>query len=303
MQSENLFSFNYYTYRSLASGTAKQAYRLLSKRLYLQDKYSFDLRNFACGHLGFSENNSPSRLRQRLKLVLEELVRINLIDELSDEDRYTKKGHGQYDINFTKVKQQKHLPAPDDPELIARMIQHNLARTVASKFYNDPEISNDQIDVQIQHLEHVQRKDAEKVKDPAAWLYRAIAKNHPLPADFESRKELEIRLRKESEARRKRDERLRAKEAAKRAKEAEEAALARSEEKRKEMLWSKAESFLGTLPKEDRDELIETALRTQGGDFGYKYANKYRTDPQQHKDYQGFFREYLIAHLTLLKAI
>lgn len=301
LQGENLFEFNFHLFRTLSNGAAKQAYRLLSKRLMGRKSVSFDLHNFACGHLGYAstKHNTPSRLKKRLTLVIAELVRVGLIESLEDDKRYTKIGHGKYEIHFTKASDVgEQIALPSDPDLVVRMLNFNVSRSFAWDAYSNPDIPNERIDIQIQHLEHLLRKEDHSIRNTGSWLRRAIENNHPLPEDFESRQDFELRMKRHREAERKREERIKKREDATKARELEEEKKREAERAFRKKKWALASAHLNGLSEPKREALIDDAFERSAGSFSLKYAKKFRDDPIENDGYEGMFRDLLTDYLV-----
>ena len=66
-QSGNLKQLDLEFYLSLRLPTTKRLFRFLDKRFYRCDRLDFDLKTFACEHIGMSRTYKPTELKRRLK--------------------------------------------------------------------------------------------------------------------------------------------------------------------------------------------------------------------------------------------
>jgi hypothetical protein len=73
-QSNNLKALNLDTYFQLKRPAARQAYRFLDKRFYHSSRLEFDLRVFACEHVGLSREHDSAQLKRALEPILRELL-------------------------------------------------------------------------------------------------------------------------------------------------------------------------------------------------------------------------------------
>ena len=95
---------------SLTVPAAKQIYRFFDKQFHATTSLQFDLQTFACGHVGFSKEYLPSKLKVKLKPAFAELVSIGFIEDLPTEQRYIKTGHGEWQIHLTRQRNKRKLP-------------------------------------------------------------------------------------------------------------------------------------------------------------------------------------------------
>jgi hypothetical protein len=87
-------------------------YRFLDKRFHATTTLQFDLQTFACGHVGFSKEYQPSKLKEKLKPAIAELVAIGFIEDIPIEQRYTKVGHGEWQIHLTRQRPRQLVNEP-----------------------------------------------------------------------------------------------------------------------------------------------------------------------------------------------
>lgn len=89
---------------ALSTPTAQRMYRFLDKRFYRQSQLSFDLIEFACGHIGLTDPGNVALLKRRLTPGLQELERIGFL--AVEEQRFIKVKYGQWRIVLRQVKAQ-----------------------------------------------------------------------------------------------------------------------------------------------------------------------------------------------------
>jgi plasmid replication initiation protein len=87
-QAENLKRLDLNLYFRLTHAPAKRAFRFLDKRFYRRGRLEFDLRDFACEHVGFSRNYDIGKLKEKLQPSIEELERADVLEPLSRAERY-----------------------------------------------------------------------------------------------------------------------------------------------------------------------------------------------------------------------
>ena len=89
-------------YRKLSLAAAKRMYRFLDKRFYYTNRLTFDLRTFACEHIGFRREDDNSQLKRRLNRAIDELVRVGFLEPLAKENRYRRICQGRWEVLFVR---------------------------------------------------------------------------------------------------------------------------------------------------------------------------------------------------------
>src|SRR3954451_9352480 len=74
-------------YKQLESAVSKRMYRFLDKRFYHKQRLEFDLRTFACEHVGLSKNYHNGELKRVLSPAIKELESQAFLKEISAEER------------------------------------------------------------------------------------------------------------------------------------------------------------------------------------------------------------------------
>ena len=114
-QSGNLKQLDLEFYLSLRLPTTKRLFRFLDKRFYRCDRLDFDLKTFACEHIGMSRSYKPTELKRRLKPALDELESLGFLEPLPAEERYSWQARGQWRILFIRGSQGRDESSAESP--------------------------------------------------------------------------------------------------------------------------------------------------------------------------------------------
>jgi Replication initiator protein A len=182
---------------SLPTAAAKRAYRYLNVRLPQDGQQSFDLKTFACQHIGFSPNYKPSRLRSEVQqAIVEPLEKNDFIEPLSQQRRFHKR-NGRDCIAFAR-KAPTALPstladqAASPPlealdvanasHLIHELTCRGLGGKLAAQF-----VAKHSVEYLEQKIEYFDFElNAGTLKKPVAYLRKAIEDDYGIPAGFVS---------------------------------------------------------------------------------------------------------------------
>jgi hypothetical protein len=169
-------------YKNLESAVSKRMYRFLDKRFYHRERLEFDLRTFACEHIGLSKNYHNGELKRVLTSGIVELERCGFIATASPEERFIRKARGEWGIVFTKASKAtaiKHETSGLAQDLIDRGISAGSARKLVAAH---PEETTRE---KIQLFDWLRsKKDPRVQKNPAGFLYRSITDDFSLPDDY-----------------------------------------------------------------------------------------------------------------------
>lgn len=277
----NIKKLNLTEWFSLTVPAAKQMYRFLDKRFHATTSLQFDLQTFACGHVGFSRDYQPSKLKEKLKPAIAELVAIGFIEDLSIAERYTKVGHGEWQIHFTRqrTKQLEHEPLKGSKTershnrlLIKELTDRGVTAITARLMVEDASIGQDRIRHKIEILDWIKAKDPlEYPKRPGGWLVKAIKEDWQPPAGFQTRQERED-LAKANEAA------LAARVQMSTLAAAQESQRLADDRRREDESWQTVEAFLKDLSGDERETVIDAAISNSDG-FTRDFAMKYRRNP------------------------
>jgi hypothetical protein len=280
LHSGNIKKLNLAEWFSLRIPAAKQMYRFLDKRFYKTSRLDFDLREFACEHVGLSRNYKPSKLKEKLKPAIEELVSIGFIADMAVGERYAKVSHGEWRINFIRTKRNvlaTTLKGSKSERSAARLLikdltDRGMTPASAQKLVTDDSVLDDLIRSKIELLDwYLEERPDSAPKQKGGWLMKAIKEDYQPPSDFKSKAVRETEAAAIAKAKAERQaalERKQKREAEQRAKEDAEAA---------EKLAS-VMSYLATLSPEDHIRCIEEAIGNMVPMFQNKARQELKTD-------------------------
>lgn len=199
-QANNIKRLDLDTYFQLKSFAAKQAYRFLDKRFYRRsfDKKSyrpkqleFELKTFACEHVGLSRSYDSGQLKRKLQPAIEELEAIRFLKVLPRTERYFKRNCNKWFIRLIRESDATESrapieiaqPKPIEAELVARGLHAKMAGELVETF------SEQRIREKIDMLDWLVKKGGERSpKNPVGYLMAAIRKDYQPPQDFGNRR-------------------------------------------------------------------------------------------------------------------
>lgn len=181
-RSDNLKKLDLRLYFSLKLATSKRTYRFLDKRFYHRPHWQFDLRQFACEHVGLSRSYDNAQLRRKLQPAVEELERVGFLAPVSPKDRYACLRRGSWRVSFTrKVSaasgQPKQLPGAD---LIQDLTKRGVTLMTARKLVENHTPQKIQAKMQI-FDELAGGRDRRVSRNPPGYLVRSIEDNYMFP--------------------------------------------------------------------------------------------------------------------------
>lgn len=195
-QAGNLKQIDMKVFRSLKSPVAKRMYRYLDKRFYHRTTLRFELKQFACSHIGLSSKYHTGEIKRRLRDAVAELEQIGFIVPLLAEKRYAKDGKTWY-VTFThNAKKPRNASATsvNHPAIVNILVSRGVSKQQAIKLA--AENSHDTIQRQVEYLDHlVAAGDGKVSKNPAGYLYRAITDDYAIPRTFETKDAQAARLK------------------------------------------------------------------------------------------------------------
>ena len=221
-------------YLNLSLAPAKRMYRFLDKRFGAKKgtTWRFEMREFACEHIGFARNYDSAQLKRKMKPSIQELEEKGFLEPLTDDERYLKGSRrGEYSVVFVKATSSQLAPAvettaaplpaassPLEAALVARGVTAKVAAELVAA--HPAERIAAQVDVLDWLLE---KKDKKIGKNPAGYLVKSIRDDYAPPGGYvpkaererakgavaererkkqESEKETRAREKREAEARR-----------------------------------------------------------------------------------------------------
>ena len=194
-QSGYLKSLNFDIYCEFKYPTTQRMYRFLDKHFYRKARLEYDLKTFACEHIGLSRNHTAAKLKEKLQPALEELEAIGFIEAMTREERYVQTGRGEWKIRFAKKLSVKAVERPEPraeqaeaKELVTRGVTAATAEELVAAF------PAERIAAQVEVFDWLRsKKDKRIAKSPAGYLVKAIQDNYAPPSGFESKADQEKR--------------------------------------------------------------------------------------------------------------
>jgi len=187
-QSGNLKQLDLEFYLSLRLPTTKRLFRFLDKRFYRCDRLDFDLKTFACEHIGMSRVYKPTELKRRLKPALEELESLGFLEPLPPEERYSWQARGQWRILFIRGAQGRDADAAEGPPversaLVAQLTERGVTAKVAAELVDSHALIR--VRAKIEVFDWLVRNEDRRVgKNPAGYLVASIRSDYQAPAGF-----------------------------------------------------------------------------------------------------------------------
>jgi len=165
-------------FKSLDGAISKRMFRFLDKRFYHKPRWEFDLRTFACEHVGLSKNYSNSELKRKLVPAVKELEQRGFLVPLADAERFVQVRVGEWKAVFVKAaKRITNLPSPTDDALVSELVARGITERSAKKLvaYHPRE----KIEEKVKLFDAVRKQGGEgRIKNRAGWLYAAIVHNY-----------------------------------------------------------------------------------------------------------------------------
>jgi hypothetical protein len=167
-------------YKGLESAVSKRMYRFLDKRFYHRTRLEFDLRTFACEHIGLSKNYHNGELKRVLAPAISELESRGYLRPLSATERFVRGGRAQWSIVFVR---NGAAPIECSPELVEELVKRGVSASSAQSLVRrTPE---EKIREKLSFFDWLRaRKDPRIQRSPAGFLYRAISEDFSPPSDY-----------------------------------------------------------------------------------------------------------------------
>ena len=173
-------------YKRLDSAVSKRMYRFLDKRFYHRQTLEFDLRTFACEHIGLSKNYHNGELKRVLTPAILELEAQGYLRKIAPEQRFVRRAKGEWNVVFAQAGKQLASATSDDlPELGKALVDRGISRSSARSLV--ARIEEAKIREKIGLFDWLAAKQDPRVqKSPAGFLYRSITDDFSLPDDYVS---------------------------------------------------------------------------------------------------------------------
>lgn len=187
-QSGNLKQLDLDFYLSLRLPTTKRMFRFLDKRFYRTERLDFDLKTFACEHIGMSRTYKPTELKRRLKPALDELEALGYLERLAPEERYSWQARGQWRVLFIRGERGREGEAMPEPAaervtLVASLVERGVTTKTAAELVDTH--PHGRVRTKLEVFDWLVRNEDKRVgKNPAGYLVASIRSDYKAPGDF-----------------------------------------------------------------------------------------------------------------------
>jgi len=187
-------------------------FRFLEKKFYFSDQQGFNLKVFACEHIGLSRNYDAAQLKRRLNPAIQELERLGYLRTMSTAERYCCLRRGEWEIAFVRAPkvQIPERQASHQSELERRLTERGVTPSSAARLVRD--YPADRIQAKLDVFDDLSRQRNSLIsKNPAGFLVQSIRDDYLPPAGLRPKPRLAVVTKPDKEDRR--EEVLRAKRA------------------------------------------------------------------------------------------
>ena len=285
-EAENLKRLDLSLYFRLSLAPSKRAYRFLDKRFYRNPLQKFDLRYFACEHVGFSRDYTAAKIKEKLQPALDELESVGFL--AADEPRQPLRegqprrmenrpdaGQGRQEARIRARPATKPAPSP----LVAALIERGVTpKTAAELVAQHPAAF---IEGKIEQFDWEMTRP-KPPKKPAGYLVKSIRDGYGADPLFVSK----------AEQQRRDDVKQQAEQAA-----AEERRRQREEEGREQAEQKAIDARIQAMPPQERARLEAEALADGGEEARQTYATLKRMTGGGSGFLSGLCRDYLRKQL------
>ena len=167
-------------YRELKSPAAKRMYRFLDKRFWWSNHLEFDLRVFACEHIGFSRAYDNGQLKRRLNPAVAELEKIGYLEPLPSEDRFLKVCHGMWKIRLVRRQSMRQRRKRDSRwhVLEQALVERGVTAAVATRLVR--EYPHKVVREKVVAFDQLRTTNASfELRNPAGFLVNSIQNSSP----------------------------------------------------------------------------------------------------------------------------
>ena len=282
-QAGNLKQIDLDRYFRLRGAAAKRMFRFLDKRFHFDRVLKFDLREFACEHIGLSRAYPATKLKRYLQAALEELEAIGFLDPLDPGARYTPVRRGEWTITLIQASPpaERRPPKPEPSGLERALIDRGVTPTAAAGLAAQHPAGR--IRAQLEVFDWLGgRKDRRLGRNPAGYLVASIKDDYAAPPGFEAEADRARRLEAERGRRRV---------------DAEGASRGQQEQRaREEAQRARIAAYWGALSSAEREALRERALAGSHPLLGLYRRHRGQGTPQERQ----YLKLILDAHILEL---
>lgn len=182
----NLKAIDFEAYKRLTSAIAKRMFRFLDKRFWHTSRLEFDLRNFACEHVGLSKEYHNGEIKRRLAPALKELEEVGFLKLLSPEERYVKVVRGEWKIVLVKQsagrRTEHEEPSNQGSALVEVLVERGISRKRAGEVV--AQFPAERIREKVALHDWLLKGKERAPKNPPGFLLAAIEEDYALPPEL-----------------------------------------------------------------------------------------------------------------------
>lgn len=220
-QAENLKKLDLEAYFGLSLAPARRMYRFLDKRFYRRNRWQFDLREFACEHVGFARTYDNAQLRRKMLPSIRELEALGFLEPLPENERFIQVRRGEWRVMFLK-----RLTAPAGADKALKALASGLEKDLLDRGVTASVVAElltahpaERVRVKLEVFDWLtENKDPRVSKNPAGYLVKSIRDDFVPPKGFEPKAARDAkrqaaedtkRRQREAQAKREREEEAR----------------------------------------------------------------------------------------------
>jgi hypothetical protein len=174
-------------FRQLECAAAKRMFRFLDKRFHHKCRWEFDLREFACEHVGLSRNYDTGQLKRRLQPAIEELEAVGFLEPFPTEQRYIKIARGEWRVVFVQKAQAQLVEStPETAGVSKQLVDRGVTPSVASRLVK--EYPRELIEKQLAAFDRLQLTKSSTLRNPAGYLVKSIREGYSSKGEANHRK-------------------------------------------------------------------------------------------------------------------
>jgi hypothetical protein len=203
-QAGNMKQLDLEFFLGLKLPTTKRVFRFLDKRFYRRERLDFDLRTFACEHVGLSKSYKPTELKRRLKPALDELEEKGFLEPLAPDERYSFQRKGQWRIllirgPYGRAEAVSAETAAEAASLVEALAERGVALRTAAELVS--RCATGRIRTKLEVFDWlVQNEDRRIAKNPAGYLVASIRSDYEEPDGYAAKAAAAVRREAERKA-------------------------------------------------------------------------------------------------------
>lgn len=175
-------------YRCLKLAAAKRMYRFLDKRFHHAGTQRFNLRVFACEHVGLSRRYDSAQLKRRLAPAIAELERAGFLANLPVSEQYRRLRRGEWEVTFVHNPELRKSRRSNTPrsDVESHLVDRGVTVAVATRLVR--EHPAEMIEAKIGVFDAMRMVNDRRIsQNPAGYLVQSIRDDYVPPAGMGGR--------------------------------------------------------------------------------------------------------------------